>query len=70
MSIPRYDEATLPAAVAWEDVEGINALLAMERLTESNETFRIEPLPAEDEPEDAFLEGVFEGLSDPFGQLD
>jgi hypothetical protein len=70
MSIPLYDEDSLPAAVAVEDIDGINAMLAMERLTEANESYRIEPLAAEDEPEDAFLEGAFEDLSDPFGQLD
>ena len=68
MSIPRYDEASLPAAVTVEDEDAINAMLAMERLTEANESFRIEP---EDEvAEDEFLEGAFEDLSDPFGQLD
>jgi hypothetical protein len=70
MALHLYDEAGLPNAGAVEDIDSINALLAMERLTEANESFRIEPLPPEDEPEDEFLESAFEDLSDPFGQLD
>jgi hypothetical protein len=67
MILHLYDEAALPAAVAVEDVDSINALLAMERITEANESYRIEP---EDESEDEFLESAFEDLSDPFGQLE
>lgn len=70
MRFPLYDEDALPAAVAVEDIDGINALLAMERLTDANEKHRIEPLAPEDEPEDEFLEGAYEELSDPFGSLD
>jgi hypothetical protein len=70
MTLRLYDEASLPAAGAVEDIDSINALLAMERITLANESYRIEPLAPEDEPEDEFLESAFEDLSDPFGQLD
>jgi hypothetical protein len=71
MTLHLYDEAELPAAGAVEDIASINAMLAMERVTLSNEAYRITPeTEPEDEPEDEFLEGAFEDLSDPFGQLD
>jgi hypothetical protein len=68
MTLHLYNEADLPAAGAVEDIDSINALLAMERLTEANERYRIET--PDEEPEDEFLEGAYEDLSDPFGQLD
>ena len=47
MSFPLYDEDALPAAVAVEDIDSINAMLAMERLTEANERYRIEDVDDE-----------------------
>lgn len=59
MTLHLYDEASLPAAGAVEDIDSINALLAMERITLANESYRIEPL-LEEEAEDSHLEEDFE----------
>jgi hypothetical protein len=59
MTLHLYDEASLPAAGAVEDIDSINALLAMERITLANESYHIEPLLKE-EAEDSHLEEDFE----------
>lgn len=60
MTLYRYNEADLPSASAVEDLDGINAMLALEGIS----------IPDMDVPEDEFLESAFEDLSDPFGELD
>jgi len=62
MEFSIFDEADLPASGMTEDIDGINALLAAEGID-------IPDAPVE-EAEDDFLEGAFEDLSDPYGQLD
>ena len=47
MSLSLYDENDLPAAGACEDIDSINAMLEMERLTEANERYRIEDVDDE-----------------------
>lgn len=47
VSIDHFDEGSLPGIGAYEDVEGINALLAMERVTAANEAYRIEDVDEE-----------------------
>ena len=76
MRFSMYNEADLPSATAFEDADMIDALLAEQEIEQGHEIeaenawLKVAEYHPEDREDDNFLEGAYEDMSDPFGQLD